>query len=77
MNDPQLNHHYKAHIILSVEFDDIEFLSSVKYDFETDKSYDWRDDELENIAIDNFMDEHQSLFVDVDVRIKSCNVTKN
>ena len=77
MNDPQENISYRANLLLTINFDDIEFTSNVKnYEFEVSGGYKYTENELEDIVKRNFIEEHENVFMDTDLEVVVTSIKK-
>ena len=77
MGDPQENVSYRANLLLTVSFDDIEFTSNIKnYEFEVSGDYNYTQDELESIPRRNFIEEHEDVFMDTDLEVVVTSIKK-
>jgi hypothetical protein len=77
MNNPCKNKSYIAKLLLSIEFDNLEFSSIQNYEFEVPGHFskDW--DELGDEAKRQFVEEHRDMFVDTDMSIVLMTIKKN
>ena len=77
MNDPQKNISYKANLLLTINFDDMEFTSSINnYKLEVSGDYDYSQWELEDMVIRNFTEEHEDVFMDTDLEVVITSMKK-
>jgi hypothetical protein len=77
MNDPQENISYRANLLLTINFDDIEFTSNIKnYELEVSGDYDYSNDELTSMVIRNFTEEHEGVFMDTDLEVVVTSIKK-
>ena len=77
MNNPQENISYRANLLLTISFDDIEFTSNIKnYELEVSGDYNYSHDELTSMVIRNFTEEHEDVFIDTDLEVVVTSVKK-
>ena len=76
MNNPCENKSYRAKLLLSINFDDLEFSSNQNYEFEVPSHFSVDDHELEEEAKRQFIDEHRDVFIDTDMSIFVLSINK-
>ena len=77
MNNPCENKSYRAKLLLSIEFDGLEFSSNQNYEFEVPAHFSGSWDEIEEEGKRQFINEHKDVFVDTDMSIIVTNIYKN
>ena len=76
MNNPCENKSYRAKLLLSISFDDLEFSSNQNYEFEVPSHFSVDDHCLEEEAKRQFIDEHRDVFIDTDMSIVVLSINK-
>ena len=76
MNNPCENKSYRAKLLLSISFDDLEFSSSQNYEFEVPGNYSGDDFEMGEIIKNDFMKKYKDVFVDTDISIEVLSINK-
>ena len=76
MENPCENRNYRAKLLLSINFDDLEFSSNQNYEFEVPRYFSVDDDVLEDEVKRQFIDEHRDMFVDTDMSIFVLSINK-
>ena len=77
MSNPCENKSYRAKLLLSINFDDLEFSSNQNYEFEVPSHFSNSWDEIEEEGKRQFINEHRDVFVDTDMSIIVMNINKN
>jgi hypothetical protein len=78
MNNPQENISYRANLLLTISFDDIEFTSNIKnYELEVSGDYNYSQFELEDMVKRNFIEEHEDVFMDTDLAVVVTSIKKS
>lgn len=76
MNNPCENKSYRAKLLLSISFDDLEFSSNQIYEFEVPGNYSGDDFEMEEIIKNDFMEKYKDIFIDTDISIEVLSINK-
>ena len=76
MNNPCENKSYRAKLLLSISFDDLEFSSNQNYEFEVPGNYIGDDFEMEEIVKSDFMEKYKDIFLDTDMSIVVLSINK-
>ena len=76
MNNHCENKSYKAKLLLSISFDDLEFSSNQNYEFEVPGNYIGDDFEMEGIVKRDFMEKYKDIFLDTDMSIVVLSINK-
>ena len=77
MSNPCENRNYIAKLLLSIEFDDLEFSSIQNYEFEVPGHFSNEWDELSEEAKRQFVEEHKDVFTDTDMSMVLMSIKKN
>ena len=77
MSDPRNDVIYSVNLILTIMFDDIEFTSNVKnYEFEISSDYKFEEGEIYDVAKFCYIEDHSSVFEDVDLEVTVTSVKR-
>ena len=77
MSNPCENKSYRAKLLLSIEFDDLEFSSNQTYEFEIPAHFSSCWDEIEEECKRQFVSEYKDVFIDTDMSIVVLSINKN
>lgn len=76
MNNPCENKSYRAKLLLSISFDDLEFSSNQNYEFEVPGHYSGDYFEMEEIVKSDFIEKYKDIFLDTDMSIVVLSINK-
>ena len=76
MENPCENRSYRAKLLLSISFDDLEFSSNQNYEFEVPGHYSGDDFEMEEIVKSDFIEKYKDVFLDTDMSIVVLSINK-
>lgn len=77
MEDPCKNKSYRAKLLLSIEFNDLEFSSNQNYEFEVSSNFSSDDYELEEEVKRQFINDYRNVFIDTNMSIIIMSIKKN